>query len=104
MVMTTDQNSGGNIGEIVGIATGSTIGPRNVGIDMLAELRNVVSDEVTQYTSLMTEAREQAIHRMLMEAESLHADAVIGVRLAASDMASGAAEIVAYGTAVKLAC
>ncbi|MFN2200295.1 MAG: YbjQ family protein [Caldilineaceae bacterium] len=103
LMTTTDQIPGRDIGEILGIAIGSTIRARNVGSDVLAGLRNVVGGEVTQYTSLMSEAREQAIQRMLEEAESLHADAVIGVRLTTSNVANGAAEIVAYGTAVKLA-
>ena len=103
LVTTTEQVPGREISEVLGIAIGSTIRARNVGSDILAGLRNVVGGEVTQYTSLMADAREEAIQRMVAEGEALKADAIVGVRLTTSSVAQGAAEIVAYGTAVKLA-
>lgn len=102
LITTTERVPGRETSEVLGIAIGSTIRARNVGSDILAGLRNVVGGEVTQYTSLMADAREQAIQRMVQEAEALNADAVVNVRLATSAIAQGAAEIVAYGTAVKL--
>ena len=103
LVTTTEQVPGREISEVLGIAIGSTIRARNVGSDILAGLRNVVGGEVTQYTSLMVDAREEAMQRMVAEGEALKADAIVGVRLTTSSVAQGAAEIVAYGTAVKLA-
>lgn len=103
LVTTTEQVPGREISEVLGIAIGSTIRARNVGSDILAGLRNVVGGEVTQYTSLMADAREEAMQRMVAEGEALKADAIVGVRLTTSSVAQGAAEIVAYGTAVKLA-
>ena len=102
LITTTEQVPGKEISEVLGLAIGSTIRARNVGSDILAGLRNVVGGEVTQYTSLMSDAREQAIQRMVEDAEALQADAIVGVRLTTSNVAQGAAEIVAYGTAVKL--
>lgn len=103
LITTTEQVPGQDIGEVLGVAIGSTIRARNVGSDILAGLRNVVGGELTEYTSLMSDAREQAIQRMIADAEKLNADAIVGVRLTTSNVAQGAAEIVAYGTAVKLA-
>lgn len=103
LITTTEQVPGRDIGEVLGVAIGSTIRARNVGSDILAGLRNVVGGELTEYTSLMSDAREQAIQRMIADAEKLNADAIVGVRLTTSNVAQGAAEIVAYGTAVKLA-
>ena len=103
LITTTEQIPGREISEVLGIAIGSTIRARNVGSDILAGLRNVVGGEVTQYTSLMADAREEAMQRMVAEGEALKADAIVGVRLTTSSVAQGAAEIVAYGTAVKLA-
>ncbi len=102
LVTTTEQVPQREIAEVLGIAIGSTIRARHVGSDIMAGLRNVVGGEVTQYTALMSDAREQAIQRMIEDAEALKADAIVGVRLTTSSVTQGAAEIVAYGTAVKL--
>ena len=103
MLITTTQTApGSEITEVLGIAIGNTIRARNVGSDILAGLRNLVGGEVTQYTALMSDARDQAIRRMIEDAEALNADAVVSVRITTSSIAQGAAEIVAYGTAVKL--
>lgn len=90
------------ITEILGIARGSTVRARNVGRDILAGLKNIVGGEIEEYTQLQAQSREQAMARMVKDAESLGADAVINVRFATSMIAQGAAEILAYGTAVKL--
>ena len=73
-----------------------------MGTDIIAGLRNIVGGEVTEYTKLMAEAREQALDRMKADAQAQGADAVVGVRFATSMITQGAAEILAFGTAVKL--
>jgi uncharacterized protein YbjQ (UPF0145 family) len=74
-----------------------------MGRDIMAGLRNIVGGEIKEYTRMLSQARNQAVERMVKEAEELGADAVIGVRFTTSQTMSGAAEILAYGTAVKLA-
>jgi uncharacterized protein YbjQ (UPF0145 family) len=85
-----------------GLVRGNTIRARNVGKDILAVLRNLAGGEVREYTKMMAEAREQAIDRMLEEAESLGANAVICVRFQTSMVMTGAAEMLCYGTAVTI--
>jgi uncharacterized protein YbjQ (UPF0145 family) len=85
-----------------GMVRGNTIRARNFGKDILAMLRNLAGGEVREYTKMMAEAREQAIDRMLEEAESLGANAVIGVRFQTSMVMTGAAEMLCYGTAVTI--
>jgi len=75
---------------------------RHLGRDVLAGLRNVVGGEITEYTEMLSKAREEAVQRMISQAEELGADAVVGVRFATSQTMAGAAEILVYGTAVKL--
>ncbi len=75
---------------------------RHLGRDILAGLRNVVGGEITEYTEMLSKAREEAVQRMISQAEELGADAVVGVRFATSQTMAGAAEILVYGTAVKL--
>lgn len=84
----------------LGIVRGSTIRSRHLGRDLLAVFRNVVGGEIHEYVKLLGEAREQAIDRMVNEAESLGANAIICTRFATSEVMSGAAELMAYGTAV----
>jgi uncharacterized protein YbjQ (UPF0145 family) len=81
---------------------GNTIRAKHVGTDIIAGLRNLVGGEVGEYTKLMAEAREQAYDRMVTHAQSVGADAIIGVSFTTSMITQGAAEILAYGTAVKL--
>ena len=88
--------------EILGLVKGNTIRARHLGRDIMAALRGIVGGEVRDYTKMMAEAREQALDRMIAEAESLGADAVIGVRFSTSSLMQGAAELLAYGTAVKI--
>ncbi|TDQ64185.1 uncharacterized protein YbjQ (UPF0145 family) [Maritalea mobilis] len=92
----------GEIIETIGIVRGNTIRAKHVGTDIIAGLRNLVGGEVGEYTKLMAEAREQAYDRMVAHAQSVGADAVIGVNFTTSMITQGAAEILAYGTAVKL--
>ena len=88
--------------EILGIARGSTVRSRNIGRDILAGLKNIVGGEIEEYTQLQAQAREQAMQRMIDDAKKLGADAIIGIQMTSAMVASGAAEILAFGTAVKL--
>ena len=102
IVSTTNEVPGAEIGEVLGIARGNTIRARHLGRDILAGLKGVVGGEVESYTKLMGESREQAIARMIEHAEALGADAIVGMRIATSVLMTTAAEILAYGTAVKI--
>jgi uncharacterized protein YbjQ (UPF0145 family) len=102
IISTTPTIPGREIIEVIDIARGSTVRARNVGRDIFAGLRNLVGGEILEYTKLMAESREQAIDRMLADAHSMGADAVVNVRFASSMIMAGASEILAYGTAVKL--
>jgi uncharacterized protein YbjQ (UPF0145 family) len=90
------------IAEILGIARGSTVRARNIGRDIFAGLKNIIGGEIEEYTKLQAESREQAMERMLADAQTLGADAIVNVRLATSMVMQGCSEILAYGTAVKL--
>ncbi|HAN79513.1 MAG TPA: hypothetical protein DCQ31_17980 [Bacteroidales bacterium] len=103
MLMTTTETiPGKEITKILGIARGSTVRARNIGQDIFAGLKNIVGGEISEYTSLQAESREQAMYRMVEDARSLGADAIVGVRLTTSVIMQGASEILAYGTAVKI--
>ncbi len=102
-MVTVDRIPGREIAEVLGLVQGSTIRARHLGRDIMAGLRNVVGGEIKDYTEMLAEARRLAIERMVKEAEDLGADAVVGVRLATAQTMAGAAEVLAYGTAVKLA-
>ncbi len=86
----------------LGLVRGSTIRARNVGVDILALLKTLIGGEIGTYTKMLNDAREEALNRMKEEAEKQGADAVIGTRFSTSTIMGGAAEIMAYGTAVKL--
>lgn len=101
ILSTTDSIPGKEIYEILGIARGSTVRARNVGRDIFAGLKNIVGGEISEYTQLQAESREQALHRLVQDAEKLGADAVINIRLTTAMIMQGTAEILAYGTAVK---
>jgi len=88
--------------EILGIARGSTVRARNFGRDFLAGLKNLVGGEIDGYTKLQAESREQAMERMIADAEKMGADAVVNIRFTTSVIMQGASEILAYGTAIKL--
>ncbi|MCE2558230.1 MAG: YbjQ family protein [Acidobacteria bacterium] len=102
LIATTETVAGRNITKTLGLVRGNTIRARHVGRDITAALRNLVGGEVTEYTKMVAESREQALDRMVAEAESLGADAVVAVRFTTSVITSGAAELLAVGTAVKL--
>ena len=103
MIITTTENvPNKNITEILGIARGSTVRARNIGSDIFAGLKNLVGGELSEYTKLQADSREQAMQRMEEDAKNLGADAVVNVRITTSVITQGAAEILAYGTAVKL--
>ena len=87
--------------DILGMVKGSVVQSKNFGNDFMAGMKTLVGGELTGYTELLTEARQIAMKRMVDEAEQLGADAVINVRFASSSVMQGAAEIMAYGTAVK---
>ena len=102
IVVTTPDIPGTRIVETLGLVRGNTIRTRHVGIDIVAMLRNLAGGEVREYTKMMAEAREQSIDRMVEEAETLGADAVVAVRFQTVEMMRGAAEMLCYGTAVRL--
>ena len=102
IVVTTDGIAARNIKETLGLVRGNTIRARHVGRDIIAGLRTIVGGEIHEYAKLMGEAREQALDRMIVEAKELGADAVVSVRFSTSVIIGGAAEMLAYGTAVKL--
>ena len=103
IVVTTESVAGREVAEVMGLVRGATVRAKHVGTDIVAGLRNLVGGEVKAYSSLLAGAREQAIDRMCEEASRLGANAVLAVRLETSTVMSGASEIVAYGTAVRLA-
>ena len=102
LIATTDRIPGHEVIEVLGLVQGNTIRARHLGRDIMAGLRNVVGGEIKDYTQMLTEARRLAIQRMVKEAERLGADAILGVRLATAQTMAGAAEVLAYGTAVRL--
>ncbi len=91
-----------DIVQTLGLVRGNSVRARHIGKDIMAGLRNVVGGEVTEYVKLFAEAREQALDRMKAEAQGMGADGVVAVRFVTSMIAQGAAELLAYGTAVKL--
>jgi uncharacterized protein YbjQ (UPF0145 family) len=103
ILSTTSEVPGFEVVQVLGLVRGNTVRARNIGRDFTAFARNLVGGEVKAYTQLLNEAREEALARLRQEAESLGADAVIGIRFQTSSVMQGAAEILAYGTAVKLA-
>jgi len=103
LLITTETIKGREITEVLRLVRGNTIRARHMGRDIMAGLRNIVGGEIKEYTRMLSQARNQAVERMVKEAEELGADAVIGMRFTTSQTMSGAAEILAYGTAVKLA-
>ena len=87
---------------VLGLVRGNTVRARHIGNDLLAGLRNIIGGEVGQYSRLLSDAREEAIRRMVQQAEGLGANAVVNIRLATSTIMGGGAEILAYGTATVL--
>ncbi len=102
ILATTEHIPKKEIIEILGIARGSTVRARNIGRDIFASLKNIIGGELSEYTKLQAESREQALQRMIEDGERLGADAIINIRISTSVITQGAAEILAYGTAVKI--
>ena len=93
---------GKTIKEILGIVKGNTVRARHIGRDIAAGLKHLVGGEIEQYTKLLDEARQEAVDRMVEDAVTLKADAIVGIRFSSSSLMQGASEILVYGTAVKL--
>lgn len=102
IVVTTPDVSGYRVAETLGMVRGSSVRARHLGSDIAAHLRNLAGGEIHEYTKMLAEAREQAIDRMIDEAQAMDADAVIVVRFQTSEVMQGAAEMLCYGTAVRL--
>ncbi len=104
MIMaTTDFIPGKRVTKVLGLVRGNTIRARHIGKDILAGLKNIIGGEIEEYTKMMAESREQCLDRMVEDATGLGADAIIMVRFTTASMMQHAAELLAYGTAVKLA-
>ncbi len=101
IVSTTEGIPGREIEAVLGIAQGNVVRAKHIGKDFMASLKGVVGGEIEEYSSLMAEARDQALDRLIREAERLGADAVVNLRFATSMISQGMSEILAYGTAVK---
>ncbi len=102
MVVTSDHIEGKNIEKTLGLVKGNTIRAKHLGKDIVAGLRNLVGGEIKEYTEMLSEARDESVRRMKDDAKKLEADAIINVRFTTSTVVGGAAELLAYGTAVKL--
>jgi len=102
IVTTTEKIPGYKIKEILGMIRGNAVLARNLGVDISSGLKSLVGGEIKGYKELLTRSRELALERMISEAEELNADAIVSMRFATSQIMSGAAEMLAYGTAVKL--
>lgn len=102
IVVSTDFVSGREIKETLGLVRGNTVQAKSIGKDIKAGFRNIAGGEIKEYTDMLSESREIAIKRMIDKAQKLNADAIINVRFMTSSIMAAAAEILAYGTAVKL--
>ena len=102
IITTSSQVEGKNITRTIGLVKGSTIRARHMGRDIMAGFRGMVGGEIVEYTKMMATAREEAVKRMVEDAEKQGANAIIGMRFATSMVMQNAAEVLAYGTAVEL--
>ena len=102
LLVTSDTIPGANIIEALGLVKGEIVQSKHLGKDFMAGMKTIVGGEIKGYTEMISEARNVATKRMIDEAEKLGADAIVGVRYGSSGVMQGAAEIIAYGTAVKL--
>ncbi len=102
IIVTTEEIPNKKIKETLGIARGSTVRARNIGRDIFAGIKNLVGGEISEYTRLQAESREQAIQRMKDDAENMGANAIVIIRLTTSMVMQGCSEILAYGTAVTV--
>ncbi len=102
IIVNTDFVQGKTITETIGVVKGNTIRAKHIGKDIVAGLRQLVGGELKEYTEMLTEARKESMQRMVKEAEAIKADGIINVRFTTSQVMASAAEIMVYGTAVKL--
>jgi len=102
ITVTTDSIEGKKTLKVLGMVRGSTIRARHVGRDLMAGLRNLIGGEVVEYTNLLAQSREEALQRMERRATDLGANAIVGMRFMTSMVMGGAAEMLAYGTAVEV--
>ncbi|NQW25309.1 MAG: YbjQ family protein [Cryomorphaceae bacterium] len=101
-MVSTETIPGHEIISTLGVVRGSTVRARNIGRDIFAGLKNIIGGEIEEYTRLAADSREEALERIVQDAERLGADAVVGVRFTTAMIMQGASEMLAYGTAVKL--
>jgi len=101
IISTTDYIPGYDV-ELLGVVFGNTVRAKHIGKDILAGLKNIVGGELQEYTDMLSDARKEAVNRMVNEAKKLGADGIINVRFTTSQTMAGASELLAYGTAVKL--
>lgn len=101
-LVTTSSIEGKPVLETLGLVRGNTIRARHIGRDIMAGLRTIVGGEIKDYTVMLDRARDQALERMMKQAEELGANAILGIRFTTSQTMAGAAEILAYGTAVRV--
>lgn len=102
LLSNTETVPGKTIREFFGVVSGSTVRAKHIGKDIMAGLKNIVGGELRGYTELLQEARQEALERMIQQAESVGANAVVNVRFSTSNITQGAAELFAYGTAVRV--
>ena len=100
IITTTETIFGKKVVKTLGLVKGNTIRARHVGRDIVAGFRNIIGGEITEYTKMLAESREQALDRMQEEAKKLGANAIVGMRFITASIMGGAAELLAYGTAV----
>jgi len=102
LLVSTDEVPGYRIVQVFGLVKGNTVRARNIGTDIVAGFRSIVGGEVVEYTKMLAQSREQALDRLKSEAFRLGANAVVGLRVTTSTVMQGSAEILAYGTAVRI--
>lgn len=102
IIVTTENIPGKKVVELLGLVRGNSVRVRHIGRDIIAGLRTIIGGEVSEYTKMLAETREQALDRMTEEAIKLDADAIVNVRFTTSYIMKAAAELLAYGTAVKI--
>ncbi len=102
LVTTQDEFTDFQIIETIGLVKGNTIRARHIGKDILANLRTIIGGEITEYTKMLAESREQSLDRMMEQAKNMGADGIVCLRFTTSAVMQGSAELLAYGTAVKL--
>lgn len=102
MIITTTNKIPGHEIEVLDVVFGNTVRAKNIGKDIMAFLKNIVGGELQEYTEMLVDARKESLNRMINAAEEIGADAIVGARFTTSQTMAGAAELLAYGTAVKL--